>query len=309
MRIRAKGLTREVMSEMVVGLAQHRTLSTRQLRDMYAPESSLRWTERLVASLEDLGLVARAEHRLPERWALWYLTEAGAEQLDPLVLDGVTTQLLTAKQADGPLQLHTLAVNDVALAFMRAARERAAAGDVCGPLAWQHEVWHYLEPPNGRSRGRGLRADAVLRYTTTQPRVRVRAAFIEVDRGSIEPQELAEQLGRYGRLFEATSCWRSQYSEFPRVLVVFASNARARRELMEDRMVAVAAMLRGNSELMAHAKAGNVRIYFTLLEHLHERGPFGRIWARLDAPERLVGWLDDERQGLHVVSPSRPDGA
>ncbi len=38
-----------------------------------------------------------------------------------------------------------------------------------------------------------------------------------------------------------------------------------------------------------------------LIEYLEDQGPFARIWARLDAPERLVGWLDDEPAGLRVV--------
>src|SRR5262249_6120763 len=89
-----------------------------------------------------------------------------------------------------------------------------------GPLAWQHAGWHWIEPPTGWDRGFGKRADAVLRYTTTHPRLHVHDAFIEVDRGTKEPGRLAGQLGRYGRLFGAPTGWRSLYREFPQVLVI-----------------------------------------------------------------------------------------
>jgi hypothetical protein len=285
--------TRELESELLVGLGQHRTLSTRHVRAMYVPGCAPRRTQKLMASLEDRRLVARARHRLSDGVLLWYLTDHGAALLDPLDVPG-PLKLLSARQVEGPLQMHTLAVNDVGLAFMEAARERSAVGDICGPLAWRHEVWHWLDVPNGRSRGRGTRADALLQYTTTQPLVKVHRAFVEVDRDSVEPQELAAQLGRYGRLCGAAGSWRPQYGEFPRILVVFASHERASRERMKMRMATVAALARGDAALTARSTAGEVRIYFTLLEHLQSYGPFGKIWARLDAPDRLVGWLDDE---------------
>lgn len=295
--------SRELESDLLVGLGQHRTLSTRQVHAMYVPQCGLRWTQLLLGSLEERGLVARAVNRVSGRWLLWYLTERGLEQFDPLALDGAAVQLLTAKQAEGPLQMHTLALNEVGLAFMQAARKRATQGDICGPLAWQHEVWHWLDAPNGRGRGQGMRADALLRYTTTRPLVKVHSAFVEVDRDSVEPPELAMQLSRYGRLFEAESSWRGPYGEFPRVLVVFASHERASRERMEMRMATVAALARGDTALMTLATAGDVRVYFTLLEYLEGHGPFARTWARLDAPETLVGWLDDEQTRLRVVDP------
>src|SRR5262249_47923221 len=122
-------------------------------------------------------------------------------------------------------------------------------------------------------------------------------------RDSVEPRELAQQLERYGQLFEADAGWRGKYSEFPRVLVVFASHERASRERMKVRMSTVAVLARDDELLMARMLAGQVRIYFTLLQHLEEQGPFARIWARLDAPHRLVGWLDHEQTGLRVVDP------
>ncbi len=288
-------------SDLLVGLGQHRTLSTRQAHAMYAPHWRLRSMQRLLVSLESRGLAARALSRVNGGWSLWYLTEHGLDQIDPLALSGAAVQLLTAKQVEGPLQMHTLAVNEVGLAFMQAARERAARGDICGPLAWTHEKWFYLEPPNGRGRGQGTRADALLQYTETQPLVKVHHAFLEVDRDSVEPRELVQQLGRYARLFEAEGSWRGQCSVFPRILIVFAAHERASRERMKMRMATVAALARDDAALVARVKAGEVRIFLTLLSALESRGPFERIWAPLAAPERLVGWLDDEPTGLRVV--------
>jgi len=97
---------------------------------MYGERHSVRWTQRLLVSLEERGLVARGVSRLSGAGFLWYLAERGLDQVDPLALNGSAVQLLTTKQAEGPLQMHTLAVNDVGLAFMRAARDRSDIGDM-----------------------------------------------------------------------------------------------------------------------------------------------------------------------------------
>lgn len=48
-------------------------------------------------------------------------------------------RLIGADGAAGPLQAHTLAVNDAAICFIEAARGR---GDEFGPFAWRHEIYH-----------------------------------------------------------------------------------------------------------------------------------------------------------------------
>jgi hypothetical protein len=150
--------------------------------------------------------------------------------------------------------------------------------------------------------GRECWPDGALRYMVAKPLVKAHAAFLEVDRGTIDPQELARQLGRYCRLYGVRSSWRSQYDRFPLVLVVFDANHRSTRDRTEDRMATVVSLVRGDAELMRLAKAGEVRVCFTLLEDLQRRGPFAPIWAPLAAPERLVGWLEeDEPTGLRVV--------
>ena len=55
--------------------------------------------------------------------------------------------MLKSEQAAGPLQQHTLGVNDVGTAFVKAARAR---GDECDPFSWRHEIAHPLGPPPGR---------------------------------------------------------------------------------------------------------------------------------------------------------------
>lgn len=161
------------------------------------------------------------------------------------------------------------------------------------------------EPPSINGRGSRKTTAAVLRYTAMRP-VRVHTALIELDRATIEAASLVEQLAKYALLYEVEANWQPQYGrQFPRVLVVFAGHARASRQRLEQRMANVVAVT-GGWRLEELARAGEVRVYFTLLEHLQKRGPFAPISAPLAAPERLVGWLDDEPAGLRVVSPSRP---
>lgn len=306
MRLRGRGIAREVQFEILLGLAQHRVLSTRQLHALYVPDCTLRWTESLLVALEGKGLVARAEHRITGRWLAWYLTERGVELADSLDDGRPEARLLTPEQAEGPLQAHTLAVNEIGLAFVQSARQRT--GHECGPLAWRHEVWHWLEAPRGHDRGRGMRADAVLKYTVAKSLVQVHAAFLEVDRGTNEPQELAAQLGCYGQLYEAGSNWQPLYGgRFPRVLVLLDATHRSTREHLKARVSTVIAVARGDELLMRRVRKGDVRVYFTLLEHLQGRGPFNRIWAPLAAPERLVGWLEDEPAGLRVIPAQGED--
>lgn len=150
---------------MVEGLHCHRLLSTAQLHDLYTPQSSLRWTQRLLGRLRESGLAEVA--RTPGGLGLWHLTPRGVAAIGPIVGGaGERCKAISPEQAAGPLRDHTLAVNEVGLAFVRAARER---DDECGPLAWRHEVVHSLGRPPGQRRAELLIADAVLTYQQNGP--------------------------------------------------------------------------------------------------------------------------------------------
>lgn len=134
----------EVGIEIVASLAQHRILSAAQVRAIHLPGSGERWAQRLLVRLGEADLAGYVRSPRSHR-RLWHVTERGARIARKAgVLDG-EPRLIGPEDAAGPLQAHTLAVNDTAICFLEAARER---GDEFGPFAWRHEVSHPL------SRGR-----------------------------------------------------------------------------------------------------------------------------------------------------------
>ncbi len=198
----------------------------------------------------------------------------------------------------GPLQAHTIAVNDTGLAFVRAARER---GDECGPFDWLHEVAHSLGPPPGRRTPEQLIADAVLTYQLAEGdgSTSIVYRFIELDRATRSAVNLAHRLGRYARLYrrtvpgegaagESVALWSRLYPVFPTVLVVLAGRSRDR---LEDRRRTVLALCRQDPDL---AETPEVEVSVCLLDDLAERGPFAPICRTLAAPGKPVNWLGEE---------------
>lgn len=281
-------------TELLASLAQYRALSTPQVRQIHFPDRSPRWTRMALAPLAEAGLAAYVAGGgvagAPRR--LWYVTERGARAaLDAGLLEEMP-RLLDAKAAAGPLQRHTLAVNDAAICFLRAARER---GDEFGPLAWRHEVVHRLG--FGR-RARSLFADAVLTYVRlTTAEVVVEQRFLELDRATLSVDRLAAELARYGRLLRAEGkggelLWRSQYSYFPPVICVLAGAHRAALRRRRDTAVAI---LRGDPEFTG---SPDLSVRLCLAEDLAERGPFAPIFTDARDPEEPVDWLVREGEAL-----------
>ncbi|HVY77117.1 MAG TPA: replication-relaxation family protein [Solirubrobacterales bacterium] len=230
----------EGTAEVIASLGEHRTLSTAQVRAIHFPDRGVRRAQQVLAYLERAGLVAYAEaRRAPRR--LWFLTERGADY----VLDASEVErrpkVLAPEQAAGPLRAHTLAVNEVGISFLLAARER---GDDFGPLSWRHEVAHPLNRGRGRAR-RSLIADAVLNYVRTDERhIVYEQRFVEVDRATLSVESLVAELARYGQLSSARGkgsepIWRSHYPSFPPVICVLAG------ERDEEAARAAGAMLAG----------------------------------------------------------------
>jgi protein involved in plasmid replication-relaxation len=267
---------------------QHRLLSTAQLHELTAPQTSRRKTQSLLAALADRGLLARVRERTGARGAmnLWHLTPTGADVVHavPIVAEP-RRRVLTSDQAAGLLQEHTLAVNDVGLAFLRAARAR---GDDCGPLAWRHEIAH----PAGPKRGDVVIADALLTYLTSDATATpLHQRFIELDRATVPATALATKLGRYTDLARhrpngaAAPAWREHYPRLPPVLVVLTGAAPAR---LERRMRTVVALCHANPKPSAPAEP---RIYLCTLSDLQAAGPYALIFRLLDAPGFPTNWL------------------
>jgi hypothetical protein len=279
--------------EIVASLAQHRVLSTPQLRAIHFPGRSSRWVQAVMARLAEAGLAAFVPSLgapgAPRR--LWYATERGAQVALEAGLLELMPRLLDAEAAAGPLQRHTLAVNDSAIAFLRAARER---GDEFGPLSWHHEVPHRL----GRGRRAGsVFADAVVTYVRlTESEVVVEQRFLELDRATLSVDRLAAELARYGRLMRAEGkrgepLWRDQYPDFPSVLCVLTGASAAALRRRRDTAVA---LLQSNPQF---AETPELPVRFCLAEDLAERGPFAPIFTDAREPEAPVSWLLEEAQG------------
>ena len=268
-------------------LYQHRLLSTGQLRAIHAPDATLRHVQALLAGLERRGLVrhARGRHGLK----LWHLTHRGADAAEASGELDVPRRLLTPERAAGPLQAHTLAVNDVGIAFMRAARQR---GDEFGPLSWRHEVAHPLSRGRGRRR-RQLVADAVFTYLLVEPgELAVEQRFLELDRATLPLDRLAAKLARYAHLERHVPKgarepgWHSHYPTFPGLLVVLADRP---RRLLERRRHAAIALYEADPELAR----GELSVSICLLDELRECGPFAPIFARAADPQPAVNWLGE----------------
>lgn len=266
--------------------------------------------QRVLAELEAEGLVRFAR---VGRGALraWYLTEAGAE-LAESIPERVEERrkLLDPRQAAGPLQAHTLAVNGLGLCFLRAARER---GDEFSARSWRHEVAHPIGPAPGMRRGELLICDAVFAYLVVDDDgSALEYRFCELDRGTLPSERLALKLARYARLYRfrpqparrgdevAAPAWQAHYLAFPIVLVCFADHLGA--ELRRRRRL-VAALCRSEPELQA---APHVRFSFCLLEELREQGPFAPIFIDPERPGDAVDWLGqggDCAQGATEAPP------
>jgi hypothetical protein len=278
--------------EIVASVAQHRALSEQQVREIHMPGVRKRWGQRIMARLGEAGLLDYAQTSgAPQR--LWFVTEAGVGRAVEAGALKYEPRLFRAAEVAGPLQAHTVAVNDAAICFLVAARDR---GDEFGPFAWQHEVSHPLSRGRGRRR-RTLFADAVLTYfRLTEDEVVVEQRFLELDRATMSVDSLAAELGRYARLYRAKGdgdlpLWRSRYPSFPPVLCVLAGDEKTvSRAVLERRRDATIALLRTDPEV---ARTPEVKIRIGLAEDLAERGPFAPIFMQSDGDGQAVNWLGE----------------
>jgi len=194
------GAPRQVGVEIMASLYQHRLLSTLQLHAMHTPTTSMQWVRHVLRELADGGYVTAIKARggqPGEPMRLWFLTELGADAVELTPQGEDRRTIVSDAGAAGQLQAHTLAVNDVGISFMAAARAR---GDICGALAWRHEVAHSIGGGAGR-RGERVIADAVLEYTLSgEDEIGVLYRFIELDRGTMTLGAVTQKLSRYARL-------------------------------------------------------------------------------------------------------------
>lgn len=282
-----------VAPDVLETLYQHRLLTTTQVHAMHTPRASRRWTQRLLAGLARAELVDVA--RGPRTVGVWFVTEQGADAVEQVATRAEPRRrLIRPAQAGGQLQAHTLAVNDVGIAYLRAARAR---GDEFGPLSWRHEIAHPIGPAAGRRAGEQVIADALITYLQADANAVAQCQrFLELDRGTMPIETLVGKLRRYQRLrtwappaprgAEPEPAWRSWYpSGLPAVQIVLAGRP---RPLLERRAQLLLALRAADPQLRSDH---HLHVQIALLDDLCQHGPFAPIWLRAEDPSRRVDWL------------------
>jgi protein involved in plasmid replication-relaxation len=289
----------EAAIETIDALHQHRLLTTSQIREMVLPGRSLRRMQQVPAELVRRGLVdwvaARGQWPGPAE-RVWFLTKRGGAVVNAVPNKAEPRlRLVSPEQASGRLQSHTLAVNQIGIAFMRVARQRHEDFDI---RSWRHEIAHDIAI--GRRR-RLVIADAVLRYWATSPQDEMVLSyrFLELDRATLPIEDLLAKLRRYVDLRrcwddyrqadstqrERMPAWPSRYLALPSLMVVFANPDRGSPRL---RMRNAMTLCRHAREIMRNPGW----IFFALFDELVASGPFGAVFRRLDG-EGIVNWLGE----------------
>ena len=150
----------ERTAEVVASIAQHRALSTEQVGAIHYPGNGARWIQRVLARIEGGG--PSRPRRCEAGAASAVVRDCGGPRSGPRLPDSRRRSCGSSRREEiaGPFWSHTLAVNDAAIAFLRAARDR---GDDFGPLSWRQEVAHPVGPKGAPFRRRVV-ADALLTY-------------------------------------------------------------------------------------------------------------------------------------------------
>jgi Replication-relaxation len=278
-----------VASAVLAGLYQHRLLTTTQIRALYMPRAGQRWTRKVLDVLKRRELVDRA--RGPGTLSCWYLTDAGADAVEAAGTRAEQRRRVpTRAQAEGLLKQHTLAVNDVGIAFVLAARIRR---DECD---WRHEIAHPISAGSVRRQPQLVVADALLTYLQAEDdgELVLHQRFIEVDRGTERPAEqLAGKLARYTRLRTYTTAsgdppdeplWRNYYRAWPHLLIVLAGQSPAR---VSRRIARVLALYESDP---AKGSRRAIPFSFVTLSDLAAHGPFAPIFTSPTHAEP-VDWL------------------
>ncbi|MFD7708602.1 replication-relaxation family protein [Streptomyces sp. NPDC059786] len=278
----APGPAEPLRLQVLAALAQHRIVTTGQLRRMLRPDGSRQLLSRVVNKLRSEEFVSCTV--LPDadrsRTVAWFLTRKGSRVTRDLpVLRGRPPYPVTSATAASLKTPHTLTVVRAHLAFAADARR---LGHEHGPWDWTPEVSHSIGD------GERIVADAVIYYTAVEGEQRRKLrAFVEIDRSTMSSERLAVKLIEYARLFQyeaqsgrrrpdfAGPAWLRWYPVFPRVLFVLTGAPRTR---LANRISDLQAMVAQHPLVAAFAR--EVPLGAAVLEDI-EQGPARDVWRPL----------------------------
>ena len=261
-------------AEVLESVVRHRLMTAGQVHELHLADKSLRTTQRVLTMLARAGLVSCVRPGRSE--AIWLATDAGTEAVE----GGGTRSRprrrarVSPASAAGPLRAHTLAINDVGRAFVRAARQ---LGHECHPADWEHEVALRVSDRPGSEQ---LVVDAVLHYTrrfAEGDELMVR--FVEVDRGTETVQRLTAKLVAYCQLHsyrpKLGPSWRDRYLVFPKILVVLGG--RLSTHQLERRRATFLQLAEQTGV------AETITAMVTTLPELEQHGPFAPVFWTVGA--------------------------
>ncbi|MCF3143656.1 replication-relaxation family protein [Streptomyces platensis] len=290
-----RGLS-QLGQEILPVLYRHRLLTASQLTQLLRPAAtSTRYVRRQLEVLHDRGLVDASVRRTSRAGELlWYTTALGCEVVETGGELAPRPYRMTEDAAASQLQEHTLAVNELGLAFVQHARR---LGDECGPLDWDPEVAHRVRDGDSRLGDEAfLVPDAVLRYIHTTPagnggqQRMLLTFFCEIDRATMSIARLAAKLHAYARYARYVpqpapgrgrpkaaggyrrEAWRARYPSFPRVLLVLDGASQSQLAKRTDDLRALAA-----ADTRLQPAAADLHAAVTTLEQLRTHGPFAPI--------------------------------
>lgn len=264
-------------------LVVHRMLTTEQLHRLLSPDRTPQTTRMRLMTLRVDGLVdgltlhaARTGRRIPSK--VWFATAAGVERVlsDP---DQHRSYVVRAPKTHRNLIAHTLAVNEVGLAFVAHARRKGHEFDAMG---WEHEVAHSLGGGRAGNNGPGLISDAVISYGITHATgVRLHRRFLELDRGTEPDHVLFDKIRRYARyrtygptVGAGDPYWMARYPSFPTLSIVIGANPDRSDAQLTRRMHTICALAMKDPLL----QRTGLQVQVCRLEMLLEAGAGGPVW-------------------------------
>lgn len=285
-------------------LVQHRLLTTTQVHlavahdfvdGEYRPTCVRRHVQRELKELQRRGMADFVTARSRARERRWWATETGVTATEGAEVNSRAYRM-DARKAAGAGQAHTLAVNDVGLAFLRAAR---TYGHDFGPLDWEHEIRHRIaDKPLDGPTGNMLVADALVSYgyRTKSGDYRALRLLVELDRGTMTPDRLAKKLRAYalyaayvpgadrpGASAAAAPAWQTAYPRFPSVVLVLTGLSTSR---LQTRVRALREL--ADEDALVRRTEGRMQLLVTTLEQLETHGPWEPVFSPLTGPDAPV---------------------